>query len=93
MTRVAWRLPLLPAPVRDWRPMSLAPGAESYDWRDRSEEKNTKLMKMDRRKRSLALIVLCLGDLMIVLDTTIVNVALPSTRADLGSRRHRSGGS
>jgi MFS family permease len=36
------------------------------------------------RKRWLALIVLCLGDLMIVLDTTIVNVALPSIRADLG---------
>jgi EmrB/QacA subfamily drug resistance transporter len=37
----------------------------------------------DRRARWLALIVLCLGDLMIVLDTTIVNVALPSIRADL----------
>jgi EmrB/QacA subfamily drug resistance transporter len=36
------------------------------------------------RKRWLALLVLCLGDLMIVLDTTIVNVALPSIRADLG---------
>jgi EmrB/QacA subfamily drug resistance transporter len=31
-----------------------------------------------------ALIVLCLGTLMIVLDTTIVNVALPSIRVDLG---------
>ncbi|HYS76995.1 MAG TPA: DHA2 family efflux MFS transporter permease subunit [Burkholderiales bacterium] len=39
---------------------------------------------IDIRKRWLALIVLCLGDLMIVLDTTIVNVALPSIRADLG---------
>jgi len=38
---------------------------------------------IDRRKRWLALIVLCLGDLMIVLDTTIVNVALPSIREDL----------
>src|SRR4051795_4402936 len=38
----------------------------------------------DRRTRWLALIVLCLGDLMIVLDATIVNVALPSIRADLG---------
>lgn len=34
--------------------------------------------------RWLALIVLCLGDLMIVLDMTVVNVALPSIRADLG---------
>ena len=33
--------------------------------------------------RWLALTVLCLGVLMIVLDTTIVNVALPSIRADL----------
>jgi len=35
------------------------------------------------RQRWLALMVLCLGVLMIVLDTTIVNVALPSIRADL----------
>jgi EmrB/QacA subfamily drug resistance transporter len=33
--------------------------------------------------RWLALYILCLGVLMIVLDTTIVNVALPSIRADL----------
>ena len=38
----------------------------------------------DSRRRWLALMVLCLGVLMIVLDTTIVNVALPSIRADLG---------
>src|SRR6476469_7218581 len=36
------------------------------------------------RGRWLALMVLCLGVLMIVLDTTIVNVALPSIRTDLG---------
>lgn len=36
-----------------------------------------------RRKRWWALYVLCLGVLMIVLDTTIVNVALPSIRTDL----------
>jgi EmrB/QacA subfamily drug resistance transporter len=41
-------------------------------------------MTMDARTRWFALIVLCLGSLMIVLDTTIVNVALPSIRADLG---------
>ncbi|CPQ92972.1 acetyltransferase [Bordetella pertussis] len=39
---------------------------------------------LDERKRWLALMVLCLGVLMIVLDTTIVNVALPSIKADLG---------
>ena len=36
------------------------------------------------RTRWLALYVLCAGSLMIVLDTTIVNVALPSIRTDLG---------
>jgi EmrB/QacA subfamily drug resistance transporter len=34
-------------------------------------------------KRWLALYLLCLGELMIVLDTTIVNVALPSIRESL----------
>src|SRR5919108_2751252 len=36
------------------------------------------------RSRWLALIVLCAGMLMIILDTTIVNVALPSIQRDLG---------
>lgn len=35
------------------------------------------------RQRWLALYILCLGVLMIVLDTTIVTVALPSIKADL----------
>ena len=39
---------------------------------------------LDSRKRWLALYVLCAGVLMIVLDTTVVNVALPSIREDLG---------
>ena len=39
---------------------------------------------IEGRARWPALILLCLGELMIVLDTTIVNVALPSIRADLG---------
>ncbi len=38
----------------------------------------------DTRAKWLALAVLCLGDLMIVLDVSIVNVALPSIREDLG---------
>jgi len=41
-------------------------------------------MTLTDRTRWFALYVLCLGSLMIVLDTTIVNVALPSIRADLG---------
>src|SRR3954468_15503418 len=36
------------------------------------------------RRRWLALYVLCAGVLMIVLDATIVNVALPSIQDDLG---------
>jgi EmrB/QacA subfamily drug resistance transporter len=35
------------------------------------------------RRRWIALVVLCLGQLMIVLDATIVNVALPSIQSDL----------
>jgi EmrB/QacA subfamily drug resistance transporter len=38
----------------------------------------------ETRSRWIALIVLCLGSLMIVLDSTIVNVALPSIKRDLG---------
>ena len=37
----------------------------------------------DNRRRWLALITVCLAQLMIVLDTTIVNVALPSIQGDL----------
>jgi EmrB/QacA subfamily drug resistance transporter len=44
-------------------------------------------MTMDGRNRWFALIVLCMGSLMIVLDTTIVNVALPSIKDDLGFTR------
>ena len=39
---------------------------------------------MNDRSRRIALVVLCTGMLMIVLDMTIVNVALPSIQADLG---------
>ena len=38
----------------------------------------------DPTRRWPALYVLCLGDLMIVLDSSIVNVALPSIQSDLG---------
>ena len=35
---------------------------------------------VEKEKRWLALYLLCLGELMIVLDTTVVNVALPRIR-------------
>src|SRR5712672_1565989 len=36
------------------------------------------------RSRWVALVVLCAGMLMVVLDATVVNVALPSIQSDLG---------
>jgi EmrB/QacA subfamily drug resistance transporter len=41
-------------------------------------------MTVENKNRWIALYVLCAGSLMIVLDTTIVNVALPSIQKDLG---------
>src|SRR2546423_667091 len=40
--------------------------------------------KTSEQQRWVALIVLCVGMLMIVLDATIVNVALPSIQNELG---------
>ena len=42
------------------------------------------MSELDARTRWIALYVLCLASLMIVLDVTIVGVALPSIKADLG---------
>src|SRR5260221_10139710 len=44
----------------------------------------TDQVKANDRKRWIALYVLCAGMLMIVLDATIVNVALPTIQNDLG---------
>src|SRR6266704_4985206 len=40
--------------------------------------------QMTDRNRWIALYVLCVGMLMIVLDVTVVNVALPTIQNDLG---------
>jgi EmrB/QacA subfamily drug resistance transporter len=50
---------------------------------DADRLKGTRTMTSDHRQRWIALVLLCMGSLMIVLDTTIVNVALPSIRQDL----------
>jgi len=42
------------------------------------------LSRTEDRKRQIALYVLCVGVLMIVLDATVVNVALPTIQNDLG---------
>jgi EmrB/QacA subfamily drug resistance transporter len=50
------------------------------------EATNHKIARLEPRsdrRRWIALFVVCLGQLMIILDTTIVNVALPSIQADL----------
>jgi EmrB/QacA subfamily drug resistance transporter len=46
-------------------------------------ETQTQPQALDDRRRWVALVVLCAGFLMIILDQTIVNVALPSIQSDL----------
>ena len=50
-------------------------------------------MTLDSRSRWLALLIVCLGDLMIVLDVTIVGVALRRSRKTSVSRIRRWPGS
>jgi EmrB/QacA subfamily drug resistance transporter len=46
--------------------------------------KESRMPANDDRSRWISLVVLCVGVLMIVLDATVVNVALPSIQSDLG---------
>jgi EmrB/QacA subfamily drug resistance transporter len=58
----------------------LSTTADRFDPLDSSAEEAT---RRNERRRWIALAVLCLGQLMMVLDATIVNVALPSIQHDL----------
>ncbi len=51
---------------------------------DMQKETGDQLTGQTDRERWTALYVLCVGMLMIVLDVTVVNVALPSIQDDLG---------
>jgi len=51
--------------------------------RTRNHDRPAEQTKASERRRWIALAVLCLGQLMMVLDATIVNVALPSIQRDL----------
>src|SRR5919112_1370294 len=64
--------------------MSFAGGPGLRGVTANSKEANSMSETTDSRTRWLALYVLCLASLMIVLDVTIVGVALPSIREDLG---------
>src|SRR5438128_12689719 len=59
-------------------------GSASRNVSDTASVETLNEMTTDNDRRWLALYVLCLASLMIVLDVTIVNVALPSIRQDLG---------
>src|SRR5580765_2713254 len=64
--------------------MSFRTGLRLRDVIANFKEANPMTETTDARTRWLALYVLCLASLMIVLDVTIVGVALPSIREDLG---------
>jgi EmrB/QacA subfamily drug resistance transporter len=64
--------------------MSFFPGLGLRDVIEKFKEADPMSETTDPRTRWLALYVLCLASLMIVLDVTIVGVALPSIREDLG---------
>jgi EmrB/QacA subfamily drug resistance transporter len=55
-----------------------------YEIDEDDDEGDVEMTSTADRNRWLALYVLCTGVLMIVLDVTVVNVALPSIQTDLG---------
>ena len=67
-------------------------GRRRSDFRSRRPRKDAR-MTLDSRTRWLALLIVCLGDLMIVLDVTIVGVAFRRSARTSASPRRRSHGS
>ena len=66
------------------RPRALRTAAESTRVGNGADSEHAPESSGDsERRRWIALAVLCLGQLMMVLDATIVNVALPSIQSDL----------
>src|ERR1700680_729760 len=73
--------------------MSMGPQHRSHMQNDRATQETQAMTTQPEQKRRqeendrsrwVALYVLCTGVLMIVLDVTVVNVALPSIQNDLG---------
>jgi EmrB/QacA subfamily drug resistance transporter len=59
----------------------------SYRRRSRARGKVEQSLKYDGRGKWLALLLVCAAQLMIILDGTVVNVALPAIEQDLGFSR------
>ena len=59
---------------------------------DKTASKAERERHLNDRRRWLALLLVCAAQLMIVLDGTIVNVALPAIRGSLNSLRRASRG-
>jgi EmrB/QacA subfamily drug resistance transporter len=74
---------LLSSAYGDGRPDAGRPQADGARTRRGGVEPDGVRTRHGERRRWIALAVLCLGQLMMVLDATIVNVALPSIQHDL----------
>src|SRR2546423_145222 len=77
-----WRLPV--RPLRATTDEFRDGGRSFFSNGKRPEETQMTSETHTDRSRWIALYVLCVGVLMIVLDATVVNVALPSVQDDLG---------
>ena len=72
--------------AREWLPArAQRPSVASEHSREASEIGIPEAPRRSDRRRWIALAVLCLGQLMMVLDATIVNVALPSIQTSLNA--------